>query len=191
MTFIFGFSAESYLLPMSFFPVKASMPFLLPVCALRWSSKIKVQESPVSYQLDHGQNVFTQLRRGRELNRVMQTAFLSPFSIDECSLHELVENSSEFDLMTCSFKLLFILLTSFCAPIPSLSKFTNNPGDQKGQALRQCWIYSRWRNEILSHSCSSELKSPPIHGAVCAQSLLSAKNQSAHGARSSTKCISF
>lgn len=46
----------------------------------------------------------------------MQTAFVGPFSINECSLHELVENSSEVDLMTCSFKLLFIFLTSFLCP---------------------------------------------------------------------------
>lgn len=68
----------------------------------------------------------------------MQAAFLGPFSINECSLHELVENSSELDFMTCSFKLLFISLTSFCVPIPCLSKSTDNPGDQKGQTLREC-----------------------------------------------------
>lgn len=72
------------------------------------------------------------------MNRVMQTAFVGPFSIDECSLHKLVENSSEVDVMTCSFKLLFIFLTSFCVPVPCLSKSTNNLGDQKGQTLRQC-----------------------------------------------------
>lgn len=63
----------------------------------------------------------------------MQTAFVGPVPIDECSLHELAENSSEVGLMTCSFKLLFIFLTSFCVPIPCLSKSANNAAIRKAR----------------------------------------------------------
>lgn len=37
-------------------------------------------------------------------------------SIDEYSLHQLVENSSEAEPMTCSFKVLFIFLSSILFP---------------------------------------------------------------------------
>lgn len=52
----------------------------------------------------------------RELNRVIQAPFLGPLSIDEHSLHQLAENSSEVEPMTCSFKVLFIFLTSILCP---------------------------------------------------------------------------
>jgi len=59
---------------------------------------------------------FPLLRNRRELNRVIQAPFFGPLSIDKHSLHELIENGSEVELMTCSFKLLFIFLTSTLCP---------------------------------------------------------------------------
>lgn len=52
----------------------------------------------------------------RELNRLIPIPFFGPLSIDEHSLRELIENSSEVELMICSFKLLFIFFTSMQCP---------------------------------------------------------------------------
>lgn len=114
LTFIFGFSAESYLMA----SVSPQEMFLC-LTVLCSGVKQKARSSRVTnffISLTLANISLPLLRSSRELNRLVQAPFFCPLSIDEHRSQELVENSSEVELMTCSFKLLFIFQTSMLCP---------------------------------------------------------------------------
>lgn len=148
-------------MPISFSPGKVSVPLVMCYGVKQHATSSRATSFFISLTLA---NIFLPLLRcGRELIRVIQAPF-GPVSMDEHGLHELIGNRSEVELMTCSFKVLFISLSPLLCPHTLSEQVYKQPwgsGRPDFKAVRNVL----WVNK--SNPLTSELKSLPIHRVGC------------------------